>query len=478
MLSTNSVLKFSLIILLSVFSCLNFYGQNEVIDTTDYVLPYFKEANDINLLIAASRGYSSEINRLINKGARVDVETVDGATPLIYAVANNHLDAVKTILAYNPDVNKVTESYQTPLLIAVKNQNVEISEALIRGGADLNKTDNYGAAPLHYAAIYGAFYVTDLLLYYNADCNLKAKDGTTPLMAAIYAGYADIADLLIQSGSNMEARDNQGFTPFLIAAQNGDTLIMDVLLKYGVDLYEKNAYNYNALDIAIESNNKPAVEFLLARGDKWGIDEKAGINPYSIASAFGRKEIIELLEKKGITGKVNPGLNEMSVCVSSKFTTADYFSGFSIKLREPVKKAGIIAGCDLKLWYTKVMKKSGENIFYQYLDKSALIYTGVFKDFKITGDSKKAELSLYTSLSAGYTFGNKLKGTNVVPQSRFVFLPEAGLKIQKGQFILSAGLEYLKSDYYHLGPIWLRAGLGYSFYFKKARSPGKVIKWY
>jgi ankyrin repeat protein len=478
MLSTNPKLKYSLIILLIFLSFSPLYGQRGEIDTTDYLPYYFDEAINFNLIYAASKGYNTEIERLIKKGAKVDAETIEGATPLIYAVANNHLEAVRSLLAYGPDVNKATENFNTPLLLSTKNQNVEISEALIRAGADINKTDQYGAAPLHYAVIYGGFYVTDLLLYYQADCNLKANDGTTPLMAAIWAGYADIADLLIQNGANMEARDKQGFTPFLIAAQNGDTLMMNVLLRYGVDLYEKNAYRYNALNIAIESNHMPAVEMLLSRGDKWNSEEKAGINPYRIASAYGRKEYIQMLEDKNIPGKMRPAINDMAVSVSSRFTMGDFFTGICLTFKEPLTQWGFMAGSDIKPWYTRVLIKDSETLFYQYRDRSAMVYAGIFRDFRLAGDDMKSKLLFSASLSTGYAFGNKLKGTNIAPDSKFKLNPAVGIKFQKGHFILSTGLEYLKSEYYRVGPLWLRTGLAYNLRFRTAKAPGKTIKWY
>jgi ankyrin repeat protein len=470
--------KNELFIVLFFFSFYFASGQNAEIDTTDYLLPYFEQANDYNLLIASSKGYASEIDRLIKKGANVDAETIEGATPIIYAVANNHEETVRALLKYNPKVNKVTSDYQTPLLLAVKNQNVEISEILIRGGAEIDMTDNYGAAPLHYASVNGNFYVTDLLLYYDAEVDKKSNDGTTPLMAAIWSGSADVADLLIQNGANMEARDNQGFTPFLIAAQNGDTLLMKVLLKYGINLYEKNIYNYNALDLAIESDHRPAVELLLEKGDKWAAAENEGINPYRIASAFGNKDYMELLDKKNIPGKVRPSIDVMAITVSAKFTMKDIYSSIQLSFKEPLLSGGLTAGVDTKIWYTRVLTKSSENVYYQYMDKSSVIYAGLFKDFKVTGDHKKSSLEATTSLSAGYTFGNKLKGTNIVPDNKFLIIPAAGLKLEMNHFILSAGLEYYKTPYYHIGPLWCRIGCSYKLYLSKVRSPGKTIKWY
>ena len=209
---------------------------------------------------------------------------------LMFAVANNQLNSVKTLLAHNPDVNKMTSNDETPLIISVKNQNAAIAEALLRGGADIDLADKSGATPLHYASLTGSFDVADLLLYYEADCNKKANDGTTPLMAAILVRICMKLQIFL-SGTEQTLKPGimTGFTPLLIAAQNGDTLMMNLLLKDGVDIYEKNNYNYNALALAIESDQKPAVELLLEKGDKWTSPENGGVNPYTVASCIWKK---------------------------------------------------------------------------------------------------------------------------------------------------------------------------------------------
>jgi ankyrin repeat protein len=479
MLSTQKLI-FTVFIVISAglfqgkVSCQELIG----LDTMDYMPVYIKGALENNLMVAASNGFDKEIERLISKGADINVVSYQGATPLVFAVANNHLSSVLTLLAHNPDVNKLTSNNETPLLISVKNQNLEIAEALIRGGADIDLADKTGATAIHYAALAGNFKMTDLLLYYNADCNKKANDGTTPLMAAILAGYTDITDLLFQNGANLESRDNDGYTPFLIAAQTGDTMVMNLLLKEGVDLYEKNKFNYNALALAIESNHKSAVELLLENGDKWTSPEKEGVNPYTVAYAFGRKDIIDLLEKKKMAGRQGLRIDEVSIIASSIFNNRDYFTGLSVSLKEPLLNAGIVTGCDLKPTYTKVLVKNSENTYYQYLDRSFIVYAGLFKDFTLSEKISGFNFMFSTSLSAGYNFGIEYRGTNISPSQKVRLLPSAGIKIQKQHFTFNTSLEYMNTDFYRIGPLWLRAGIAYNHFLSKTRVPEKTIKWY
>ena len=479
MLLTKNLLFRIIIIGVLLLSAGKAVSQEEVsIDTSDYLPLYVKGALDNNLMVAASKGFDSEIERLLLEGADINAESSEGATPLVFAVANNHLSSVLILLTHNPEVNKMTSNNETPLIIAVRNRNAEIAEILIRGGAEVDRSDGNGATPIHYATLEGSFNLVDILLYYDARSDLKANDGTTPLMAAIWSGYIDITDLLVQNGANLESRDNEGFTPFLIAAQNGDTLTMSLLLKDGVNLYEKNNYNYNALALAIETNQKVAVEFLLEKGDKWTSSENEGVNPYRVASAFGRKDITEILEKNNIKGREGLKIDEISVLASIKYNFRDYFTGLALSFKEPLLNAGFIAGCDFKPSYTRVLTKEGENTYYQYFDKSSIVFAGIFKDFTVSENSSSLKISLSTSLSAGYSFGSKFKGTNINPESKFRIIPAAGIKLQKKYFTIKADLEYTNTDFFRIGPIWMRIGIAYNNFLNKVRSPRKTIKWF
>ncbi len=478
MFSTRSLI-ISLVIIMSasLFHGRLYCQETTMTDTLDYLSTGIDGALENNLMVAASRGLNKEIERLILKGADIEGESNEGATPLIFAVANNQLSSVITLLSHNPNTNKITSSGENPLIISVKNQNLKIAEALIRGGANTDLADKNGATALHYAALTGSFEMADLLLYYDADCNKKTTEGTTPLMAAILAGYPDITDLLFQNGANLEARDNDGFTPFLLASQTGDTMVMNLLIKEGVDLYERNNLNYNALALAIESNHKPAVVLLLEKGDKWTSTENEGINPYTVASAFGRKDIIELLEKKNIPGRQGLRIDGISITASSKFNMREYFTGLSLSFEEPLLNAGFFAGCDLKPTYSKVLVKSGENTYYQYFDKSSIVFAGLFKDFAFSERSNSLKFILSTSLSAGYKFGGEFKGTNLSPENKFKIIPSAGFKLEQKHFAFRADLEYMNSGFYRIGPLWVRCGISYNYLLSRVRSQAKTIKW-
>jgi ankyrin repeat protein len=476
-----SYLQAIMLVLLLSFP-VSLYSQEEEFDTTEYEVDtldlYFHEEINNFLMIASSRGSVPAIHWLIKHGAEINAKTYENVSPLMFAVANNHTDAVKALLTYNPDVNLMTLYSETPLLAAVKNGNLEIAEALIRDSAYIDVNDKHGATPLHYASIYGYFYLVDMLLYYDADNDEKSDDGTTPLMASLWAGFADIADLLIQNGADVEAKDNNGFTPFLIAAQNGDTLAMEMLLKYRVNIYEINNFNYDALDLCIKSNHKEATEYLLRKGDKWTSTGNNSMSPHSIAAKYNRKEITNLLKRKNIPVTYRFGFDQVSVFPSLNMCFHDYFTGIIISFKEPSLNTGIIAGFDFKPGYTRVLIKETEELIYQYFDKRSIAYAGLFKDFPVTDNPFKGNWSFSGSLLAGYTFGNKLKGTNIAPEKKLKIIPYISMKWIKSNLTIFGGFDYNRTEFYKVGPIWFRTGLSYTFFFDNVRAPGKIIKWY
>jgi ankyrin repeat protein len=448
------------------------------IDTSGYIPLFYEGALDYNLMIASSQGYVTEIERLVAIGANINSFTAEGATPVIFAVSNNKLDAVKTLLKFDPYLDNVTSNYETPLLIAVKLRNLEISEVLIRSGADIDFPDRFGATPLHHAALDGNFKMVDLLLYYDASIDEKADDGTTPLLASIWAGYTDIADLLIQNGANLELSDNEGFTPFLMATFTGDTILMNVLYNKNVDIYAINKANNNALTLSILTGRSYVTEFLFRLGNRWDKFGEEALDPYSVAQKYRRKEAIKLLESNNIPGHIKYEFDQVAISVSSRFSTHSMYPGFSLALKEPFMNFGFIAGCDTKLWYTRILIKNSETLYYQYMDKGSVAYAGLYKDFSLTDRIYNFNIDLSASLLAAYSFGNKLKGTLLTFDNKFLVIPSISIKMIKTNFILSFGMEYIKTAYYHNGPIWLRLGCSYNLYFDKIRTKFKPIKWY
>lgn len=474
------IITISTILFLSILLGISNHAQEPVvdIDTSEY-LPG-PEGLNYNLAVAASKGYAYEIHRLVKLGADPNAKDATGSTPLIYAVANNLPEAVTALLTYDPELDFLTPANESPLLIAARYNLLEVGESLIRKGAGINFRDNNGAAPLHYAAIYDYLYFSDMLIYYEAVIDIRSNDGTTPLLGAVWAGNAEIADLLIQSGANPSVADEEGFTPLILAAQNNDTLIADLLLRNNASLYSINSYNFDALGISIRSNHLQMTEFLLKRIrlNPPAPDIPRPVSPVTIATSYGRKEIVTLLNSYGIDERSPLTIDRIAFTPSVKFNFYDVYMGGEVSFTAPYHRLRFNAGADFKPWYSRVLEEVDDNLFYQYMDKRYVLYGGVTKYFIISENYLKGDFTLDLTLNAGYMLCSTYLGTYVKPDNRFLLMPSLNIRWTKNYFSMIGGVEYMRTNLYKAGPIWVRAGFSFNLLLKPVKSPLKNIRWY
>lgn len=119
------------------------------------------------LLRAARSADIAAIERLVAKGALVDLPQMAGITPLMAAVGAG-ASPIDT-----------RGKFRTEL------EAIETAEALLAAGADIDVRDERGRTALHYAAAAGYTDVATALVRHGADLSAKDADGVTPLDAAL-----------------------------------------------------------------------------------------------------------------------------------------------------------------------------------------------------------------------------------------------------------------------------------------------------
>ena len=164
-----------------------------------------RSAVDTALLEAVESGDHAAAMRLLSaKGANVNYLGADGATPIMYAAANNDLELVR---------------------------------ALIKAGADVKLANQFGSSALTEAAIIGSAPVISALLKAGADPNYKTPDGETPLMAAARSGKVDAAAQLVDAGADINAKETWGGqSPLMWAAAQGQADMVKFLASQGANL--------------------------------------------------------------------------------------------------------------------------------------------------------------------------------------------------------------------------------------------------
>jgi len=120
---------------------------------------------------AAMGNHVSVINTLIiDYGAKVNVRTNIGGTPLYIASHFGHLKAVVRLFELGGNVNVAKYDGTTPVFVCAQQGHIEVLRKLHDlGGADVDVADSEGYTPLFVAAQHKQIKIATLLVHYGAD---------------------------------------------------------------------------------------------------------------------------------------------------------------------------------------------------------------------------------------------------------------------------------------------------------------------
>lgn len=220
---------------------------------------------------------STTIIDLITQGNDVNIEAMDGTTPLHVAASCGFALVAKCLLEQNADPKAVDDIGKIPLHYAAEEGKVEAVECLL-SHTDPNVTDNAGATSLHYAK---DIPVVECLLRHNADINAKNKHDYTPIHVAAEAGNVELVERLLR---NVDANVTSYYNLTVLhhAAEQGHVEVMECLLKNGANIHATDNAGDTALHCAVSKGRDKAVECLLKRGANPNALNNDGFTPLAM----------------------------------------------------------------------------------------------------------------------------------------------------------------------------------------------------
>ena len=165
------------------------------------------------LHLACKRGYPAVVQLLINAGANL------GAKEISHNWTALHFAALQWSLGNCPMCLSVPVHLwtcmriplgATPLLLACQEGHLEIVQALLAAGANLRARTLRGHAALHYASKNGHLGVVKVLLD-AAGIEIDAVDnfGNTPLLLACSTGKLEVVRELLKQGAGLFKQNNR-----------------------------------------------------------------------------------------------------------------------------------------------------------------------------------------------------------------------------------------------------------------------------
>lgn len=261
---------------------------------------------------AARTGNPQAVELLLEAGAAVDArEEWHGQTPLMWAMAQKHVDLLPLLLKHGANVNAISniEEWErqvtmeprdkwlppggmSPLLFAAREGCIACIKPLVDAGANIDAATPKGITSLLIAIINGHYDVAYALAEAGANVNLSDDTNRSPLYAAVdfnimresnrpspdvytneHTAY-ELIELLLAKGADVNVQLSKappfrlkldrgtdsmlvaGTTPFLRAAKSADVPVMKLLLAHGADPALATAQGINPLMTAANLGTK------------------------------------------------------------------------------------------------------------------------------------------------------------------------------------------------------------------------------
>ncbi len=178
------------------------------------------------------------MNRLI--AAKADLEQRDGhrQTPLLLAVAGNHVAVAKALLAAGASPNAQAANQDTPWLLAGASGRTEIIAAMLPLKPDLSLRNRYGGNALIPACERAHVETAKLLLTSGIDVNHVNNLGWTCLLEIVILGdggprHREVAKLVLDAGADPNLADKDGVSPLQHARKRGQGEIAKLIAAAG-----------------------------------------------------------------------------------------------------------------------------------------------------------------------------------------------------------------------------------------------------
>lgn len=136
------------------------FDKDQLTGKVIFVLVYCKSRMQIFLALhcAASRGHGEVIRTICKTASDIQINSRDrnGSSPLFYAAALGHLDAVKALLEYKAISDLQDKKLRTPVHCAAAKGQVGTLKLLLQHGASFALENYRGDLPIHEAVQAGS----------------------------------------------------------------------------------------------------------------------------------------------------------------------------------------------------------------------------------------------------------------------------------------------------------------------------------
>jgi len=252
------------------------------------------------LMVAASNDKLQAVKCLLEHGADPSLQDNNGWNVLHFASPGGNPEIIELILSHVPSIDSITKKGSTPLMLAVYNAKLQAVKYLLEHGADPSLQDITGWNVLHYASQGGNPEIIELMLSHVPSIDSIIKEGVTPLMVAASNDKLQAVKYLLEHGADLSLQNNNGWNMLHFASQCGNPEIIELMLSHVPSIDSIIKKGITPLMVAAANDKLQAVKYLLEHGADPSLQDNNGWNMLDVASKLGDVAIMEKILSYGV----------------------------------------------------------------------------------------------------------------------------------------------------------------------------------
>ncbi|XP_062375741.1 fibronectin type 3 and ankyrin repeat domains protein 1-like isoform X1 [Sardina pilchardus] len=215
---------------------------------------------------------------------------------------NDEEELSRVLQSGTVDVNVCDKLSFTPLMVAAQKGYARLVHMLVEHGADVLMKNSSGKDSLMLACFMGHVDVVRYLRGFVGGWGRRDAGGCTPLHLAADGGNLQLITYMIHTGCQLDVRDSSLWTPLMrVCALSGNAAVVSLLIKAGADVNIRDKDGKTPLMVAVLNNHEELVKLLLDSGADYHVKNEFGSGAAEMAKAFGRENILSLLEGRRIS---------------------------------------------------------------------------------------------------------------------------------------------------------------------------------